>query len=46
MKEVLDKNIKGLAIKVDDIADQLKQTENRVAKLQNEVAASNFFKII
>lgn len=43
MKEVLDKNIKGLVGKVDEIADELKQTQSNVAKLQNEVAASNLF---
>lgn len=43
MKEVLDKNIKGLVVKVDEIADELKQTQSKVVKLQNEVAASNLF---
>ncbi|KAL5273257.1 hypothetical protein ACFFRR_000181 [Megaselia abdita] len=39
MKEVLDKNIKGLVGKVDEIADELKQMQSKVVKLQNEVAA-------
>lgn len=43
MKEVLDKNIKGLVEKVDEIAEELKETQNKVLKLQNEVAASNLF---
>lgn len=43
MKEVLDKNIRGLFGKVDEIADELKQTQEKLVKLQNEVASSNLF---